>query len=1190
MSSTCRSCSAEVPPGAKFCGQCGAAQAVHCPACGTLTSQPGQRFCLECGAPIPPVAGRTPPPPAAAKVQTPESPESPESPGSPEEPGEGSRSSVFDLPAVERRLVSVLFGDLVGFTAFSEGHDAEEVRQLVTTYYAAARRITAAYGGTIRKYEGDGVMATWGAPVAREDDAERAVRASLDLVAAVTNLGDRLGLDLRLRVGVLTGEAAVDVGAVEEGMVQGDAVNTAARLQSIAQPGSVVVDDVTRLATERAIVYQDAGTHLVKGKSIPVQAWRPMRIVAVVGGAGRALLELPLVGRAAELDVLRGALDSVLERGAGLKLVTVVGDAGLGKSRLAWELEKYVDGLAASVLWHRGQASSFGEGVGFRALGDMVRMRARITLEDSRDTERTKLDALLDDVFAGDGEGHARVGRALRRLLGLDDGSALIDRGELFSSWRLLFERLADRHPVLLLFDDLHWADQGLFDFIAHMVDWASGSPILIVALSRPDERLDALSARERRLELTPLAPGQIEMLVAEAVSNAPAELLAVVRDHADGVPLFAVESLRMLADRGVMVAERDADAYRLVGHVNELAVPPSIHALIAGRLDALTADERHVLFDAAVLGQRFNAATATAVAGAPEADVRVLLDGLVAKQLLTVSTDPLSPERGQYTFSHRQIQRVALATMSRHARKARHLAAADWLAQGEPDADVAGLYAGHLLAAADTEPTATDAQFIRRRALTTIVEAARRAASVGALREAVALFERAAGIEPDERRRAEYLVEGAGWAEHYGDRTGAAGHYASARALHEDAGRTREALVLRARELYAYRWTRPGTELIEPLRAVYEGLRGADDAAFAAAAAALAGVLYSDGDAAAAEKIAGEAAGAAEIAGAPAELGVALNWRASALVELGEPAQALELFRAALRVRELHAPAEVPFTLANVAISLSALGRFAEAADAARTAIAAAERVASSASREGATLHLARILFSLGHWDDALETVGQVAVDATPANAGMAIGPPVLVALARGQFEAVRSLIDEFDRLQADTGAAFESDYRGVRMVALAHLDAAPDRALAAIVDAGSGDFAEWPAWLPFAVDLLVGGEDDGPLVAALAVLNGPVAPKTSPYVTAQARRLEAHLAARAGDRDGAAEHWRAAWRLMSEAGVVFDAAVLVLEHSGAAFDGDSDADDLRADATDTLERLGATAPAGHGEGPGWR
>lgn len=1207
MSSICRSCSAEVPPGAKFCGQCGSPQTLRCRGCGTLTSQPGQKFCLQCGEPLVPDALVR----GADRVQAGETAsDEPPVPGRAEAP---PKPTVFDLPSVERRLVSVLFADLTGFTAFSESRDAEDVRQLVSTYYVAARRITGAYGGTIRKYEGDGVMAVWGAPVAREDDAERAVRAALDLVAAVTSLGDRLGLELRLRVGVVTGEAAVDIAGVEEGMVMGDAVNTASRLQSIAEPGTVAVDDVTRLASERAIVYQDAGTHLFKGKSIPVQAWRPMRIVAVVGGAGRALLEPPLVGRTAELDVLRGALHRVLEPGAGLTLVSVVGEAGLGKSRLAWELEKYVDGLAARVLWHRGQASSFGQGIGFRALGDMVRMRARIVLGDSRETEQAKLDSLLDDVFAADAGSHARVGRALRRLLGLDDGSALIDRGELFSSWRLLFERLAERHPVLLLFDDLHWADQGLFDFIAHLVAWASSAPILILVLSRPDERLQALSSRGARLDLAPLAPAEIETLVAEAVSNAPPQLLSTVREHSGGVPLFAVESLRMLADRGVMVAERDVDTYRLVGDVKELAVPPSIHALIAGRLDALGADERHVLFDAAVLGQRFSASAAAAVARAGEPDVRVLLDGLVAKQFLTMSTDPLSPERGQYGFSHRQIQRVALATMTKQARKERHLAAADWLTQGEPGPDVAGVYAGHLLAAADADYTAHDAQFIRRRALTTIVEAARRAASVGALREAVALFDRAAQIESDDGRRAEYLVEAAGWAEHYGDRAVAAEHYARARSLHEAGGRTREARALRARELYAYRWTRPAGELVQPLRLAYDTLRGVQDAAFAAAAAALAGVLYADGDAAAAEAIAGEAAEAANIAEAPIELGVALNWRASALVELGQPAQALELFRAALRVREVHAPAEVPFTLANVAISLSSLGRFEEAADAARAAIAAAERFASSASLEGATLHLARTLFCLGRWDEALETVGRVALDATPANAGMAIGPPVLVALGRGEVDAVRSIVDDFDRRQAESGAAFESDYRSLRAVALAHLGGAPDRALAAILDAGSGDYAEWPAWLPFAVDLLVGSDDDARLAAALEALDGPVAPKTSPYVTGQIQRLTAHLAARSRDRDAAAEHWRAGRQIMSGAGVVFDAAVLALELAEAASGGEpaeeesgdtgvgAGAEILRAEASAVFELLRAnpwlerarrltSGPADRDGTPGWR
>jgi tetratricopeptide (TPR) repeat protein len=370
---------------------------------------------------------------------------------------------------------------------------------------------------------------------------------------------------------------------------------------------------------------------------------------------------------------------------------------------------------------------------------------------------------------------------------------------------------------------------------------------------------------------------------------------------------------------------------------------------------------------------------------------------------------------------------------------------------------------------------------------------------------------------------------------------------------------------------------TRPAAELIEPLREVYVALRGTDDAAFAAAAAALAGVLYADGDAPAAERVAAEAADAAEAAGAPVALGVALNWRASAFVELGQPAQALELFRAALEVRELHAPAEVPFTLANVAISLSALGRFAEAADAARNAIEAAERFASSASREGATLHLARTRFCLGDWDGALETVGRVAPEATPGNAGMAIGPPVLVALARGEFDRVRSMIDDFELGPAQSGAAFESDYRSLFTVARAHLERATDRGLAAIVDASSGDYAEWPAWLPFAIDLLVDSGDHERLTAALEALDGPVAPKTSPYVTGQSRRLAAHLASRAGDHEAAFQHWQAGRKIMSEAGVVFDAAVLALELAEAGSGGHVDDHTLRADAIATFERLRA-------------
>jgi class 3 adenylate cyclase/tetratricopeptide (TPR) repeat protein len=1052
---------------------------------------------------------------------------------------------------VERRQVSVLFADLTGFTSFSEARDAEDVREMLSEYFDVSRRIVGSYGGTVEKFIGDAVMALWGAPVAHEDDAERAVRAALDMVAAVNALGERLGLELRLRVGVLTGQAAVELDAVTQGMVIGDAINTASRIQSVAQPGSVLVDAVTRAVTERAIAYEDAGAHTVKGKSEPVRTWKALRVIAAVGGVGRSDLEPPLVGRDTEMGAIRSALDTLIESDPGLQLISVIGEPGLGKSRLAWELKKYADGLAARVLWHHGQALSFGQGAGLFSLAEMVRMRAEITVNDRPDEQKLKLERLVDGEFGSpdaDVQGHALPG--LNRLLGLDDGQQLIDLGELFSSWRLLFERLAARAPVVMLFEDLQWADQGLFDFISHLCEWASDSRILVLVFSRPDERLDPLALHGRRIDLTPLSDEDIEALVDAAVLEAPADLLSSVREHAAGVPLFAIESLRMLADRGVMVAEGDAHRYRLVGEVHDLDVPPSIHALVAARLDRLGDFERRVLRGGAVLGERFTVPAAAAIAGVGDADARSLLEGLVTKQFLAVDTDPRSQSRGTYAFVHRQVQRVVLSTLSKRERKARHLAAVEYLSAQAPDPDRAAILAGHLVAAFEAHATAPDAADIRRRALRLTLDAAQRAEGVGALNEAIQLFAQAAQIEPDELQRAEHFVRAARCAERYGNQeTVAADHYAAARELHERAGRRREALRLRARELFVYQWSRPPSELVDPLREVYETLRTERDAAFADAASSLANVLYADGKAEAAELTAAEAVEAAEKTGAYEELGLALNVRACALIELARPVEAVDVFQAALEIRERYAPSDVPGSLVNIAITLAALGRFEEAVAAGRQAMDAAERVASRVDRNLAALHLARTLFSLGRWDEAVATVEEVAAETPPANLGMVIGPPVLVALHRGELERARAVIEEFDRRQADSGAAFESDYRSLREVALAHLGGANLEAKDVIERAQSGDYAEWPTWLPLAVDLIIRLPGDEPLHEAAAALRRDVVPETSPMVAAQAARLQALLAYRSGHLSDAGSHWTLAIEAVSRAGMVFDTAVLRLE-----------------------------------------
>src|ERR671935_3327521 len=319
----CPACGTENKPGRKFCVQCGTALARACPSCGT-PYEPGERFCGECGAALTPASADGPEPAAA-----------------PAEPR-----------LAERRLVSVLFADLVGFTSLSESRDPEEVRELLSRYFDSCRRLIELYGGTVEKFIGDAVMAVWGTPTAQEDDAERAVRAALDLVAMVSALGQEVGApELRARAGVLTGEAAVTIGAEGQGMVAGDLVNTASRIQSAAEPGTVLAGESTRRATEAAIAYEAAGSFELKGKAEPVPLSRALRVTAGVGGALKSTgLEPPFAGRDRELRLVKELFHASGDEGKA-HLVSVVGIAGLGKSRLGWEFFKYLDGVSDGGWW-----------------------------------------------------------------------------------------------------------------------------------------------------------------------------------------------------------------------------------------------------------------------------------------------------------------------------------------------------------------------------------------------------------------------------------------------------------------------------------------------------------------------------------------------------------------------------------------------------------------------------------------------------------------------------------------------------------------------------------------------------------------------------------------------------------------------------------------------------------------------
>jgi class 3 adenylate cyclase/predicted ATPase len=753
----CQSCGKANREGVKFCSSCGTPLHRACPVCGT-PAEPADRFCGECGSPVSDAAR-----PAAAE---------------------------------ERRLVSVLFADLVGFTTLSEHRDPEEVRELLERYFDRCRSLIERYGGTVEKFIGDAVMAVWGTPVAREDDAERAVRAALMLTSAVSALGQEAGLPgLHVRAGVLTGEAAVRLRGTDS-MVLGDTVNTASRLQTIAPPDGVLVDDVTRRATEAAIVYEDAGVHELKGREAPVHAWRALRVVALVGGARRGTgLEPPFVGRERELEAVIARLEATLTARRA-ELAAVVGVAGAGKSRLAWEFWKHVDGIKDVVWWHAGRCLSYGEGVAYWALAEMVRGRARIAEDEDPASAREKLAAVVAEHVPDERE-RRLVEPRLAHLLGFERRVAP-DRADLFSGWRLFFERLTATGPVIMVFEDLQWADSGLLDFIDYLLEWSAEFPLFILAFGRPEllERRPAWA--ERAIELAPLGDEAIDELVTGLVPGLPDDLRARIRARSEGLPLYAVETVRMLLDRGVLA--QDGAQYVVTGDVEDLEVPETLQALVAARLDNLSPDERGVLQDAAVFGQTFTAAAVAAVGDRTEGETVRLLRALIAKQVLRYEDDPRSAERGQFAFLQALIRTVAYGTLARRDRKARHLAAARFLRDsGSELADLAEVLAAHELEAMRAEPDAADAAELRASAAATLADAGRRAVSLALGAEAQRYFEQAAELTEAPAERAALLEQAGRAAWSVADAAGALAQLERAIELHVAHGEAGAAARLQA-------------------------------------------------------------------------------------------------------------------------------------------------------------------------------------------------------------------------------------------------------------------------------------------------------------------------------------------------------------------------------------------------------
>ena len=1151
---TCPSCGTSNVAGAKFCVECGTRLARGCPSCGA-TNPPGAKFCLECGARQADGAAS----PAAQPPASPTAGPQPPSPG----------------PATERRVVSILFADLVGFTARSDGSDPERVREFLAEYFELARQTIERYGGSVEKFIGDAVMAVWGTPVAQEDDAERAVRAGLDLVDAVRRLG-RSSADesLTLRVGVLTGEAAVAVGAVGQGMVAGDLVNTASRLQAVAPPGSVLVGETTYRAANRAITFEAAGDQVLKGKAAPVPAWRALRVVAERGGLGRSDgIEAPFVGRDDELGLLKEVLHTT-SRERRVRLVSVTGQAGVGKSRLAWEFLKYIDGLLEPIYWHQGRSPAFGEGVTFWALGEMVRRRARLAESDDEATTRTRIAETLDE-YVPDPVERRRVEPVLLSLLGIGAGPSG-GRDELFAALRTFFERISVQGTTVLVFEDLQWADGGVLDFIDHLIEWSIGYPLLIVTLARPEllERRPDWGAGRREfvaLSLGSLGEAAMRELLAGLVPDLPERTVRAILARADGIPLYAVEMVRMLVADGRLVEAENA--YRVIGDLGDLRVPDTLQSLIAARLDTLEAADRSLLQDAAVLGQTFGVGALAALTGETVEALEARLRALVRREVLQLDTDPRSPERGQFGFTQALVRDVAYSTLSKRDRRSRHLAAARYF-ESLGDDELAGVLATHYVDAYEAAPDGPEGDAVAAQARIALRAAAERATGLGSHAGALAYFLRAREVTTDPAEQAE-LVERIGLANRN------LGHYELAIATLTDAVERQRALGNRlgvARAMVglgttlnaAYRAPESAPLLLE---AEAELADLGPEPAIVELRAVLARALAEDPDTAI--MWADRALWDSERLGLDAVTADAMVTKGGVLGFRGRVHEGTALLEAGLRLAESRGFGQVAARASN---NLSAALSYEDP----RAAVAAGRHGIELARRSG---HLSFLIGSLSNGAEASLPVGDwdwidAELDAIRLDELEPIDRMGLL-MGKAEVEAIRG--NDTSELVADLVSLPAANMDGVFLAAI--------ETAVALIRSAEGRFEEAhaeavkamldPLNAPFAYRIAARAAVRlGDRVRAHAALDGLDqlgARGTSNGVQRDA--IAAAVAALDGHWPDAAIGFQDAWRRLRELGLEAELALSELDCLAVAPPGDRLADEAARDAREILERIGARA-----------
>ena len=713
----CAACGFANPAGALFCGNCGSALGRACPSCGTVVS-PELAYCTSCGA---------------------------------------SLEEEQRLAAEERKLVTAVFVDLVGFTGRSERLDPEDVRGFLAPYHARAKAELERFGGTVEKFIGDAVVAVFGAPTAHEDDAERAVRAALAVREAISELNaDDPSLGLSVRIGAATGEALVNLNArPEQGeqLAAGDVLNTASRLQSMASPDGILVDEATHRLTEQVIEHREAQPVVAKGKTNPVAVWEPIAPKARLGVDIAFRGGAPLVGRSDELNAL---LDAVArsQRDRSSQLVTLVGVPGIGKSRLVWELFSTLDSDPAQyVTWRQGRSLPYGDGVAFWALAEMTKAQAGILESDDAEAAEAKLRATVEYIL--DEVEEARwVESHLRPLAGLGAGAEAggDHAAEALAAWRRFFEALAEQRPLILVFEDLHWADDGLLDFVDQMAEWTTDVPLLILCTARPEllDRRPGWGGGKRNattISLAPLSQDDTAALVSflldgQLQAERRSELLA----RADGNPLYAEEFVRMLAQ-----AEE------------ELPLPESVQGIIAARLDTLPPDEKTLAQAAAIVGKVFWPGALGEMLGLPQADVGQAVHALERKEFVRRERRSSIAGETAYVFRHVLVRDVAYSQIPRKRRADMHRLAASWIEAlaGDRPEDLADMVAHHYLSALDLDRrSGRDDPELAARARTALVEAGDRSSALGAFSAAARFYGQALELWPEaDPRRAAILI-----------------------------------------------------------------------------------------------------------------------------------------------------------------------------------------------------------------------------------------------------------------------------------------------------------------------------------------------------------------------------------------------------------------------------------------------